>query len=194
MEIFEGNDAIGTLTAEREGLFWKISCQIEKKREQLRRIFVLSKYEVQYLGIPDRQGKLTAHIAAKHLPDGIDGAVATAKPRGDWMPWRGKLDGVTVEQCWLRQTDGAPVAALPESEAYKFPAWAGEMHTETVYGEPLAVVSLSVLERLPQTEIINGGTEDETMDRDDSDDMLSGDTSADDSVCEEGRQADCTDL
>ena len=30
MEIFEENEVVGTLSVEREGLFWKIFCQIEK--------------------------------------------------------------------------------------------------------------------------------------------------------------------
>lgn len=194
MEIFEENEAVGTLSVEREGLFWKIFCQIEKNREQLRRIFVLSQYEIQYLGIPGRDGRLTAHIAVKHLPAGIDGAVAARKPRGEWMPWRGELDGVPVARCWLRKTDGVPEIALPEDEAYKFPAWADVMRTESVYDEPMSVVSLAVLDGLPQTETNDGGTYDETMDRDDFDDMQPFDDPADDGFGEEGRQADRTDL
>ena len=192
--IFEGTERIGSLTAEEDGLFWDFSCKINQDTERIRRIFVLSLFESHYLGIPDGSGSLTVKVPKKHLPNGIDGAVATAFPRGDWKPWRGMLDGVAVDTAYLRHgADTIALALLPE-EAVKFPAWAREFKTENVHGVEMATFALDADGRLPLIKTESGGTENEKADIDRVDFELPADASADDSLGEQGWEADRSDL
>ena len=96
LSVWEQGEQIGTVTAQQEGLFYIFICKISKHAEQLRRIYVISKWRVEYLGIPypRREGaELQACIPVSHFPDGLTAAAAAAMPRGAWLPWCGEADG-----------------------------------------------------------------------------------------------------
>ena len=85
LSVWEQGEQIGTVTAQQEGLFYIFICKISKHAEQLRRIYVISKWRVEYLGIPypRREGaELQACIPVSHFPDGLTAAAAAAMPRG----------------------------------------------------------------------------------------------------------------
>lgn len=177
--IYEEGIAIGTLRAQEDGLFWKFDVKIENRPEQIRRVFVLSGWDSQYLGIPDASGVLTARLARRHLPQGVAGAVATVWPRCPWLPWRGEVDGVFVDACWLRpREDGMDLAMLPQ-EAIKFPAWAPWLRTEPLFDVQMAVFDLDQNGHLPLIEK-EGGTTNETSYRTDPEPVLPADPAADD--------------
>ena len=72
LSVWEQGEQIGTVTAQQEGLFYIFICKISKHAEQLRRIYVISKWRVEYLGIPypRREGaELQACIPVSHFPD-----------------------------------------------------------------------------------------------------------------------------
>ena len=52
LSVWEQGEQIGTVTAQQEGLFYIFICKISQHAEQLRRIYVISKWRVEYLGIP----------------------------------------------------------------------------------------------------------------------------------------------
>ena len=108
LSVWEQGEQIGTVTAQQEGLFYIFICKISKHAEQLRRIYVISKWRVEYLGIPypRREGaELQACIPVSHFPDGLTAAAAAAMPRGAWLPWCGEADGVPIRNGLLKQLD-----------------------------------------------------------------------------------------
>ncbi len=197
--VLERGEPIGSLTMTQEGLFWRFDCQIEKDREQLRRIFVIHHNGSEYLGIPDAHGRLTARIPRSHLPDGITAVIASRHPRGLWAPWCGTVEGIEVAEAFLRPAEDGFLLALAPQEALKFPAWAADMKTEEVYGTQTALLQLDRDGRLPLIETEeDGGTENEAteeMDRLVSDDLLPADAPADDGFGSEwAEEADRSDL
>ena len=74
LSVWEQGEQIGTVTAQQDGLFYIFICKISQHAEQLRRIYVISKWRVEYLGIPypRREGaELQACIPVSHFPDGL---------------------------------------------------------------------------------------------------------------------------
>ena len=83
LSVWEQGEQIGTVTAQQDGLFYIFICKISQHAEQLRRIYVISKWRVEYLGIPypRREGaELQACIPVSHFPDGLTAAAAAAMP------------------------------------------------------------------------------------------------------------------
>lgn len=180
--IYEEGTPIGTLQAQEDGLFWKFDVKIENRPEQIRRVFVISGWSSQYLGIPDAAGVLTARLARRHLPEGVSGAVATVWPRCPWLPWRGEVDGVFVDACWLRPREGGMDLAMLPQTAIQFPAWAPWLRTEPLFDTQMAVFELDQNGRLPLIEKEGGTTNEtfETMDGDAPEPLLSAEPAADD--------------
>jgi hypothetical protein len=190
--IYEKGSAAGTLTMASEGLFWNLHCKIKPSKE-LYRLYAVSGLSSVYLGIPDSRGELRVRIAKKHLPE-MQAALAVTTPKGDWLPWRGVVDGVEVELCYCRQEADGISLALPEAELIKFPAWAGKWNRERVYGQDLALLRLDEDGHLPQIEREHGGTEEyetehETMDGGYVDPLLLADLPADYSYGGTGEEA-----
>ena len=108
LSVWEQGEQIGTVTAQQDGLFYIFICKISQHAEQLRRIYVISKWRVEYLGIPypRREGaELQACIPVSHFPDGLTAAAAAAMPRGAWLPWCGEADGVPIRNGLLKQLE-----------------------------------------------------------------------------------------
>ena len=57
LEVFEHGAAIGTLRVEREGLFLHFTCRIRPKAGELLRLYAISGWHSEYLGIPYPQGQ-----------------------------------------------------------------------------------------------------------------------------------------
>lgn len=194
LTIFNGAEPVGTLTEERDGLYRVFHCKIEKKTERPLRVYVLSTLSAEYLGIPDADGKLTAHIPARHFRAEPDGALASELPRGQWKPWRGVLDGVAVDFCLLRQEDDGYTVAFPEEEAIKFPQWLDDMTQITAFGKQWASVAMDNDGHLPPKETEYGGTENETNPINPADRSVPDDDAAAGGFRENGWEADRADL
>lgn len=198
LAIYENGVPVGTLQAQREGLFWVFSCKIRQTTEQIRRIYVVSGWRTEYLGIPypcGEEAMLTAHVPAKHLPDELTGAVATTDPRGQWLPWCGETDGVPVFQGYFRTAeDGIELALLPE-EAQMLPEWLPLMQPISVMGRERLMIKLDKNGMLPPRNTENGGNTYDTetfVDSIDSD--LPVDAAADDGDGLDRGQTDRADL
>ncbi len=159
--IYEGATPVGTFSIQEDGLYHRIQCLVSTNG--IRRIYAVCGLRSQYLGIPDAGGHLITRIAKKALPK-IDFAIASPHERNEWNPWRGEIDGVFVEECFLREDAGGLLLALAESEAVKFPAWADQMHRERINGTEKAMILLDPNGHLPLIEKENGGTDYETND------------------------------
>lgn len=192
--VYEGTKAIGTLQAEGNGLFLEISCMLEVPARQIRRIFALSAFDSVYLGIPNAEGELHTRLAKRHLPDGLDGAVATVLPRGAWKPWRGVIDGVTVESALLQADAEKIKLAIAPEETVNFPAWVRDFETERVNGVEYAVLTLDAQSHLPLKNRECGGNTHEENDGDPADFVQPADAPACDGVGEHGREADRADV
>lgn len=193
--VYERGDPIGRMTAEREGLFWRFHCNVPQKGELVRRIYVLSLWRAEYLGIPAADGSLTGRIAAKHLPSGVTGAVASGIGRGQWLPWRGEVEGVAVEDGCLLREDGGMLLALPPEQAARFPIWLGQMEARTVLDREMLLLPMDVEGRVIWKEK-EGATDEETMQAHDRD-VIADDPAfepAADHGLGFGEQADCPDL
>ena len=192
--IYENGLPVGTCEMRREGLYRIFHCKIGKKGEQPRRIYVLSGYGSEYLGVADRDGELTARLPEKRLQNGADGFVATTAPKGVWQPWRGELDGVGVESAFLRQRDDGFDVALPPEQAVRFPEWVEQFQRELLFGAEYALLPLNADGQPPLTEKDNGGFTYETSDFTPIGSTLPADDFADDGFGEQGREADSPDL
>ena len=192
LTVYERGTPVGTARLERDGIFWNISCEMTDLTEQIRRVYVGTAWDVFYLGIPDAAGKLTAK--RRHLPAEPTFAVAAPYPRGQWLPWRGTLDGVSVETALFCREDGKIKLLLPSEEAVKFPAWLEKTEKETVFGTKFAMLSLTEDGRLPQEEKEKGEENYEETTVGTFDVLLPVDPPANDGVGDEGREADCPDL
>ena len=192
LTVYERGTPVGTARLERDGIFWNISCEMTDLTEQIRRVYVGTAWDVFYLGIPDAAGKLTAK--RRHLPAEPTFAVAAPYPRGQWLPWRGTLDGVSVVTALLCREDGKIKLLLPSEEAVKFPAWLEKTEKETVFGTEFAMLSLTEDGRLPQEEKEKGEENYEETTVGTFDVLLPVDPPADDGIGGEGREADCPDL
>lgn len=167
LTVWEQGEQIGTVTAQQEGLFYVFTCKISQHAEQLRRIYVISKWRVEYLGIPypRREGaELQACIPVSHFPDGLTAAAAAAMPRGAWLPWCGVADGVPIRNGLLKQLeDGYALALLPE-EAQQLPQWLPQAAEQELMGWARLVFRLDTAGCMPSIEMTeNGGSTDEAQ-------------------------------
>ena len=165
LSVWEQGEQIGTVTAQQDGLFYIFICKISKHAEQLRRIYVISKWRVEYLGIPypRREGaELQACIPVSHFPDGL--TAAAAMPRGAWLPWCGEVDGVPIRNGLLKQLeDGYALALLPE-EAQQLPQWLPQAAEQELMGRARLVFRLDAAGCMPSIETTeNGGSTDEAQ-------------------------------
>lgn len=135
MEIYENEKIVGTLHIENSGLYAKIICNTEHS-DKIRRIYLAYPYGAISVGICDRDGNLTIHIARKKLPQDFC-AVASEKKIDGWLPWQGEIDGVTVKNALISERS----IALSAEEAVKFPAW--QFDAETIDGTEMAVLALN---------------------------------------------------
>ena len=206
LSVWEQGEQIGTVTAQQDGLFYIFICKISKHAEQLRRIYVISKWRVEYLGIPypRREGaELQACIPVSHFPDGLTAAAAAAMPRGAWLPWCGEAGGVPIRNGLLKQLeDGYALALLPE-EAQQLPQWLPQAAEQELMGRARLVFRLDAAGCMPSIETTeNGGSTDEAQNFSDpsaggvpSDAAPGdGDGRAGDGDPLEGRQADRPDI
>ena len=167
LSVWEQGEQIGTVTAQQDGLFYIFICKISKHAEQLRRIYVISKWRVEYLGIPypRREGaELQACIPVSHFPDGLTAAAAAAMPRGAWLPWCGEAGGVPIRNGLLKQLeDGYALALLPE-EAQQLPQWLPQAAEQALMGRARLVFRLDAAGCMPSIEMTeNGGSTDEAQ-------------------------------
>lgn len=195
--IYECGKPVGQMCAEREGLFWAFHCRLFKLTEQLRRIYVLSLWRTEYLGIADTNGLLDRRIAASHFPDGVTGAVASGFRRNEWQPWRGVAGGVSVDEGYLRADTDGMTLALPPEQALRFPAWFERMETTTVLDREMHLLPLDRAGNslLRETEI-GGITNEEQVETQDCG-LPASDNAVDPSAVADiggGEQADCPDL
>ena len=186
MEIFEDGRIAGTFRGEPDGLFLKAVCVMEDC-SKIRRIYLAHKTGSIYLGIPDHTGRLAVRIPRKYVPEHYS-CVASSAPRGEWSPWRGKLDGVEVETALIQEGR----IALPLEEAENFPAWT--MKTLNLSGTEMALVPLDEEGNPALTELTKGDTENEESPFNHSDSGVPSDLPAADSGGSNGGQTDCADL
>lgn len=192
LTVYERGTPVGTVRLERDGSFWNFFCEMTDLTEQIRRVYVGTEWDVFYLGIPDAAGKLSAK--RRHLPAEPTFAVAAPYPRGEWLPWRGAVDGVSVETALLCREDGKIKLLLPPEEAVKFPAWLEKSERETVFGTEFALLLLTEKGHLLQEEKDKGEEKYEETTVGTVDDLLPVDPSADDGIGGEGWETDRPDL
>lgn len=184
MKVYENGREIGTLQFENDGLYSVITCKVEPS-EQIRRVYLARPYVSEYLGIPNRDGAFKTRISRKHLhPDFC--AVATSEPKGAYLPWRGELDGVLIDNAWI----SAQELLIPADEAMNFPGW--DLENKEIDKKEMTVIPLNS-EGMPQPKE-REAPKDETMDLDDFDFDMPADVPADDGIGGQGWEADRTDL
>lgn len=197
LTVYEGETAVGTLTMQRSGIFYDFRCQITKSMEQIHRLYVGKSWQVVYLGIPDASGVLNVRVPCSHLREEPEFAIVSVYPRGQWMPWRGEIDGVPVASAFFAEADGQIELLLAPEEALKFPAWLDNAEKETLHATEFTKLILTKEGKLPTIEnrkIENGEKDNEEIRSAVPEPVLSADAPADESIGNEGREADCPDL
>lgn len=146
LDIMMQGAPAGKLQMEQDGLFLHFRCTLRSAPEAPLRLYAISGWHSEYLGIPYPQNgtaQLEARLPASHFPQLPEYAVADTQPRGAWEPWCGRLDGVPVWQCRLRTGGDGLEIALPPEEAQLFPAWLPHMQERTLFGEPTLILHLN---------------------------------------------------
>lgn len=161
LDILMQGAPAGKLQMEQDSLFLHFRCTLRSVPEAPLRLYAISGWHSEYLGIPypqDGTAQLEVRLPASHFPQSPEYAVADTRPRGAWEPWCGRLDGVAVRQCRLRSDNGGLEFALPPEEAQLFPAWLPHMQERTLFGESVLILRLNadgtppfpIEERLPE--------------------------------------------
>lgn len=169
MEVLEEGKVIGSASMKEDGLFRTFTCEIVERTDTIRRLFAQKGWQVEYLGIPDKTGRLQVRIPAKRLTDGADAILAMQHPMGVWLPWQGSLDGIFVERGYICRKNGDLSLAIPTEETVKFPAWTEIWKIEKVFEQEMAVIRLTEDEHLPVIDRETGeyrNEEDTDMDSD----------------------------
>ena len=182
MDIFENGRKIGTIEQQSEGLYTRLICQTEPSRT-IRRLYLVYPYASAYLGIPDETGRLERRIVSKKLPQEYC-AVCAQKMPGDYLPWRGIVDGIEVNEALI----GNDEILLSQEDAMNFPSWSFE--AKIIDDRQMAVLPLNA-EGVPQPR--EREARDEALDFDDFDDGVSSGLPADDGAGREP-EADCPDV
>ena len=116
LEVFAQGKKIGTAEVEREGLFLEFSANLRPEGDALLRLYAVAGWHSEYLGIPCPSGgelRLSARLPASHFPGEPTAIVANPRPRSEWLPWCGELDGIPVRDCRVRrERDGEAVRLL----------------------------------------------------------------------------------
>lgn len=159
--IYDKSAVIGTYTMETCGLYFEFVCEILEEKDKLRRLYAVSGLNSVYLGIPDPQGKLRKKIVRKLLPQPVSCLTTSEVERSIWSPWRGSVDGVSVNDALVRSAAGEVFLSLCPEEALQFPAWVGEFQEINDQHGVRMLVKLTPDGQLPAKEIKNRREKDE---------------------------------
>lgn len=155
LEVFAQGKKIGTAEVEWEGLFLEFSANLRPEGDALLRLYAVAGWHSEYLGIPCPSGgelRLSARLPASHFPGEPTAIVADPRPRSEWLPWCGELDGIPVRDCRIRREQDAIVLALAEPEAEQFPGWLAHMEEAELGGEAVRLLRLNADGSLPFSE------------------------------------------
>ncbi len=141
MDIFENGTTIGTVQAEPEGLYTRLTCKTEPSRT-IRRLYLAYPYASVYLGIPDENGVLSRRVASKKLPEQFL-AVSSQRTHAGYLPWCGAIDSIAVHDALI----GPSEILISLDDAMNFPSWS--LETKTVDDIQMAVIPLNA-EGVPQ--------------------------------------------
>ena len=193
--IYEQGKPVGSFQLSPAGLYYEISCQMEQSLG-IRRLYALGEFYSEYIGIPDARGMLKRKIKKKLLPNGIDCMTTSQRERSDWSPWRGVLDGITVEEAEIRREGEEILLALSPAEALRFPAWVNCFTSEEIDKRSRMLIRLTSDGRPVASEIENGRDTNEEIDSDLIDFSLPSKlaTPDGDGLREYREEADCSDF
>lgn len=126
LPVYENGRECGTLTVEREGLYYHFDCQCSLSAGPIRRLYVISAQQIVPIGVmmPKEEGfSLQESISIRSFPlEEIHNAVVGIVPEAGVLPWRGEIDGVPVEQSWLAQSAEGTELYVPQEIPFPLPA------------------------------------------------------------------------
>lgn len=193
--IYEQSRIAGSFDCESKGLYYEFSCRMQKG-SVLRRLYALSGWDSVYVGIPDERGELFRRVKRKLFPGEVSCMIASDRGRSQWSPWRGELDGIMVEDAWIRREGEEILLALPPTEALRFPAWAPYFTSEEIEDQSRMLLRLTAEAKPVALETENGRDTNEEIDSDLIDFGLPSEsvTFDGDSLGDHGEEAYCADL
>lgn len=142
---FDGQQ-ICQLQVERLGLYYHFTCRCNPQSPRILRIYAVSGLQAVPLGIlmpKDGEFVLDEKISVRMWPlADIDTAVCGYSPETGVLPWRGEVDGVTVDG-WLRHTSSGHELLLAENgAAFPLPANWQDVEQKPCGGIPCAALQL----------------------------------------------------
>ncbi len=146
LEVFAHGKTIGTAEVRQEGLFLAFSAALRQEGDTLLRLYAVSGWHSEYLGIPCPAGeemRLNVRLPASHFPSPPTVIAADSRPRDEWMPWCGELDGIPVHACRIQNSPEGPVLAMAAEEAEQFPQWLSHMEEAELGGESVRLLRLN---------------------------------------------------
>lgn len=142
---FDGQQ-ICQLQVERLGLYYHFTCRCSLQSPRILRIYAVSGVQTVPLGIlmpKDGEFVLDEKISVRMWKlAAIDAAVCGYSPETGVLPWRGEVDGVTVDG-WLRPTsDGHELLLAENGAGFPLPANWQDAVSKTCGGIPCAALQL----------------------------------------------------
>lgn len=166
LSVWEQGEQIGTVTAQKEGLFYIFICKISKHAEQLRRIYVISKWRVEYLGIRIRAVRARSCRPATRCRIFLDGLTAAARlPCRAARGSRGAARRTAFHPQRPAQAAGGRLCACPAARrGAALPQWLARRRSRSLWGRARLVFRLDAAGCMPSIEMTeNGGSTDEAQ-------------------------------
>lgn len=125
--VFYDGQELCRLRVEQVGLYYRFACRCRLRPARIMRIYAVQGFSVTPVGIlmPVRdEFVLNEKISVRAWQlETIDAAVCGYAPEEGALPWRGEIDGVTVDGCWIRPTkEGYALLFAENAGAFPLPA------------------------------------------------------------------------
>lgn len=145
-QVTDQGQVIGTLTAEREGLYWHLSARCRQAGNRLLRLYALGEAQPVCLGVLMPEGEdlvLNRRLAARSLIFTAQTRISTGRTDA-WEPWAGTVLGEPVSNA-LRRGDtvaipckaGEPFPLMTRFRAFSLAPLEGELYWMLHLGENL---------------------------------------------------------
>lgn len=125
--VYYDGQELCQMQVEQVGLYYRFSCRCRMQPKRIMRIYAVCGFDVTPVGIlmPVRdEFVLNEKISVRTWPlPTIDAAVCGYVPGEGALPWRGEIDGVLLDKCWLRTLDdGYELLIEEDGGAFPLPA------------------------------------------------------------------------
>ena len=190
--IYYQGGLLGTLTLEREGLYYRLSAQSEEPGAGVWRLWACFGTESRLVGVcfPQTGGLHLEKRISRHSWPILPDCFVLGREQEGFRPWRGILEGVEVPDAMLREegANGQTLAVFaPPEGAVPLAEYIGLMREGRLDGRPCLLLALpDGLPELPEEEALAAETPEESI----ADETPQNAAGSDEAAQEEAASAD----